>query len=153
MPKINIDVVPKRQGSGYPSPFDAPCAERVRQRLGNAGGLADFGVNLMRLPPGNWSSQRHWHSSEDEFVYVLEGELTLIEDVRETMLCAGDCAAFPKNSGNGHHFINKSDVTAVYLEIGTRSPADVTICSDIDMMSSNADGRFVHKDGTPYPDP
>jgi uncharacterized cupin superfamily protein len=153
MPKINIDVVPKRQGSGYPSPFDAPCAERVRQRLGNAGGLADFGVNLMRLPPGNWSSQRHWHSSEDEFVYVLEGELTLIEDDRETMLCAGDCAAFPKDSGNGHHFINKSDVTAVYLEIGTRSPADVTICSDIDMMSSNADGRFVHKDGTPYPDP
>ena len=153
MPKINIDVVPKRQGSGYPSPFDAPCAERVRQRLGNAGGLADFGVNLMRLPPGNWSSQRHWHSSEDEFVYVLEGELTLIEDDRETMLCAGDCAAFPKDSGNGHHFINKSDVTAVYLEIGTRSPADVTICSDIDMMSSNADGRFVHKDGTPYSDP
>ena len=153
MPKINIDVVPKRQGSGYPSPFDAPCAERVRQRLGNAGGLADFGVNLMRLPPGNWSSQRHWHSSEDECVYVLEGELTLIEDDRETMLCAGDCAAFPKDSGNGHHFINKSDVTAVYLEIGTRSPADVTICSDIDMMSSNADGRFVHKDGTPYPDP
>jgi uncharacterized cupin superfamily protein len=153
MPKINIDVVPKRQGSGYPSPFDAPCAERVRQRLGNAGGLADFGVNLMRLPPGNWSSQRHWHSSEDEFVYVLEGELTLIEDDHETMLCAGDCAAFPKDSGNGHHFINKSDVTAVYLEIGTRSPADVTICSDIDMMSSNADGRFVHKDGTPYPDP
>jgi len=153
MPKINIDVVPKRQGSGYPSPFDAPCAERVRQRLGNAGGLADFGVNLMRLPPGNWSSQRHWHSSEDEFVYVLEGELTLIEDDRETMLCAGDCAAFPKDSGNGHHFINKSDVTAVYLEIGTRSRADVTICSDIDMMSSNADGRFVHKDGTPYPDP
>ena len=151
MPKINIAVVPKHKGSDYPSPFDAPCAERVRQRLGNAGGLADFGVNLMRLPPGNWSSQRHWHSSEDEFVYVLEGELTLIEDDRETMLCAGDCAAFPKDSGNGHHFINKSDVTAVYLEIGTRSPADVTICSDIDMMSSNADGRFVHKDGVPYP--
>ena len=107
----------------------------------------------MRLPPGNWSSQRHWHSVEDEFVYVLEGELTLIEDGGETVLRAGDCAAFPKGSGNGHHLINKSGAMAVYLEVGTRSPTDVTICSDIDMMSSNADGRFVHKDGTPYPEP
>ena len=126
MPKINIDAVPKRQGSGYPSPFDAPCTKRVRQRLGNAGGLTDFGVNLMRLPPGNWSSQRHWHSAEDEFVYVLEGELTLIEDDGETILRAGDCAAFPKGSGNGHHFINRSDATALYLEVGTRSPTDIT---------------------------
>ena len=107
----------------------------------------------MRLPPGNWSSQRHWHSAEDEFVYVLEGELTLIEDGGETVLRAGDCAAFPKNSGNGHHLINKSSAMAIYLEVGARSPADVTICSDIDMMSSNADGRFVRKDGTPYPEP
>jgi uncharacterized cupin superfamily protein len=152
MPKIDIATVPARKGSGYPPPFDAPCAERVRRRLGNAGKLADFGVNLMRLPPGNWSSQRHWHSAEDEFVYVLEGELTLIEDGGETALRPGDCAAFPKGSGNGHHLINKSDTMAVYLEVGARSPADVTICSDIDMMSSNADGRFVHKDGTPYPE-
>ncbi len=108
MPKIDIAAVPERKGSGYPPPFDAPCAERVRQRLGNAGGLTDFGVNLMRLPPGNWSSQRHWHSAEDEFVYVLEGELTLIEDGGETVLRADDCAAFPKGSGNGHHLINKS---------------------------------------------
>jgi uncharacterized cupin superfamily protein len=153
MPKIDIAAVPTRKGSGYPPPLDAPRAERVRQRLGSAGGLVDFGVNLMRLPPGNWSSQRHWHSAEDEFVYVLEGELTLIEDGGETVLRAGDCAAFPKGSGNGHHLINKSDATAVYLEIGARSPADVTICSGIDMMSSNADGRFVHKDGAPYPEP
>ena len=125
----------------------------MRQRLGDAGGLADFGVNLMRLPPGNWSSQRHWHSHEDEFVYVLDGELTLIEDDGETVLRAGDCAAFPKGSGNGHHLINKSAVVAVYLEVGARAPADVTICSDVDMMSTNADGRFVHKDGTPYPKP
>ena len=108
MPKIDIAAVPARKGSGYPPPFDAPCAERVRQRLGNAGGLTDFGVNLMRLPPGNWSSQRHWHSHEDEFVYVLEGELTLIEDGGETVLRAGDCAAFAKGSGNGHHLINRS---------------------------------------------
>ena len=148
MPKIDIAAVPQRKGAGYPPPFDAPCAERVRQRLGNAGGLTDFGVNLMRLPPGNWSSQRHWHSHEDEFVYVLEGELTLIEDGGETVLRAGDCAAFPKGSGNGHHLINRSGAMAVYLEVGSRAPADLTTCSDIDMMSANADGRFVHKDGT-----
>ena len=150
MPKIAIEAIPKRRGVGYPAPFDAPCAERLRQRLGQAGGLTDFGVNLMRLPPAGWSSQRHWHSAEDEFVFVLEGELVLIEDGGETVLRAGDCAAFPKNSGNGHHMINRSDAVAVYLEVGSRSPADLTTCSDIDLMSASADGRFVHKDGTPY---
>ncbi len=150
MPKIDIASVPKRLGTGYPSQFNAPCAERVRQRVGDAGGLTDFGVNLTLLPPGNWSSQRHWHSAEDEFVYVLEGEVTLIEDGGPNVLRAGDCAAFPKNSGNGHHMINRSDAVAVYLEIGSRSPADVTTCADIDMMSTIADGRFAHKDGTPY---
>jgi uncharacterized cupin superfamily protein len=152
MPKIDISVVPERKGVGYPAPFNALSADRVRQRLGNAGGLADFGVNLMRLPPGNWSSQRHWHSHEDEFVYVLEGELVLIEDAGETVLSAGDCAAFPKNTGNDHHMINRSNTTAVYLEVGSRSPDDLTVCSDIDMMSSAADGRFTHKDGSPYPE-
>ena len=152
MPKVDVDSVPKRKGSGYPQPFAAPCADRIRQRLGDAGGLRDFGVNLMRLPPGGWSSQRHWHSHEDEFVYVLEGEVTLIEDNGETPLRAGDCAAFPKGTGNGHHLVNRSAAMAVYLEIGSRVPADLTTCSDIDMMSANADGRFVHKDGTPYPD-
>jgi len=153
MPQINMKTVPKRKGSGYPAPFDVPCAERIRQRLGVAGGLSDFGINLMHLPPGNWSSQRHWHSHEDEFVYVLEGELILIENEGETILRAGDCAAFPKGSGNGHHMINRSSTVAVYLEVGSRQPDDLTTCSDIDMMSANADGRFVHKDGTPYPDP
>ena len=150
MPRIDVASVPERKGVGYPTPFDQPCADRVRQRLGNAGGLADFGVNLMRLPAGNWSSQRHWHSHEDEFVYVLEGELILIEDGGETLLRAGDCAAFPKGSGNGHHLINRSDSTAVYLEVGSRSPDDLTTCSDIDMKSASSDGRFVHKDGSPY---
>lgn len=150
MPKIDLAAVPARKGSGYPKPFDLPCADRQRQRVGNAGGLVDFGVNLMRLPPGAWSSQRHWHSHEDEFVYVIEGELTLVEDAGETLLRAGDCAAFPKNSGNGHHLINRSSATAVYLEVGSRQPDDLTTCSDIDMMSANADGRFVRKDGTPY---
>jgi uncharacterized cupin superfamily protein len=152
MPKIDIAAVPERKGVGYPPPFHEPCAQRIRKRLGNAGGLTDFGVNLMRLPPGNWSSQRHWHSHEDEFVYVLEGELVLIEDGCETILRAGDCAAFAKNSGNGHHMINRSETTAVYLEVGSRQSADLTTCSDIDMKSANADGRFVHKDGSPYPE-
>lgn len=149
MPKIDLATVPERKGSGYPPPFAAPCADRVRQRLGDAGGLTDFGINLMRLPPGNWSSQRHWHTAEDEFVYVLAGELTLIEDGGETLLRAGDCAAFPKNSGNGHHMINRSGEMAIYLEVGTRAADDVTYCSDVDMMSASVDGRFVHKDGTP----
>ncbi len=152
MPKIDIAAVPQRKGVGYPAPFGQPCAERIRQRLGDAGGLKDFGVNLMRLPPGGWSSQRHWHSHEDEFVYLLEGELTLIEDAGETPLRAGDCACFPKGTGNGHHMINRSDLTAVYLEVGSRQPDDLTTCSDIDLKSANADGRFVHKDGSPYPD-
>jgi uncharacterized cupin superfamily protein len=150
MPKIDITAVPKLKGTGYPPQFNVPCAERVRQRLGDAGGLTDFGVNLMHLPPGNWSSQRHWHSHEDELVYVLEGELTLVEDDGETTLRAGDCATFPKGTGNGHHLINKSNAMAFYIEVGSRQPADVTTCSDIDMMSTNANGRFVHKDGTPY---
>ncbi len=151
MPRIDLAAVPRRTGSGYPAPFDVPCAARVRQRLGEAGGLTEFGVNLMRLPPGSWSSQRHWHSHEDEFAYVLEGELILVEDGGETTLRAGDCAAFPKSTGNGHHLVNRSGTTAIYLEVGSRSPADVTTCSDIDMMSTNADGRFVRKDGMPYP--
>src|SRR3954468_23280089 len=150
MPKIDISTIPVRQGCPYPQPFDEPCAGRTRRRLGDAGGLRDFGVNLMTLPPGGWSSQRHWHSHEDEFVYVLEGELTLIEDGGETILRAGDAAAFPKGTGNGHHMINRSTVMAVYLEVGSRQSDDLTTCSDIDLKSANSDGRFVHKDGTPY---
>ncbi|MGJ5181140.1 cupin domain-containing protein [Bradyrhizobium oligotrophicum] len=152
MPKVEIAAVPRRKGSGYPAPHDQPCSERIRQRLGEAGGLVDFGVNLMQLPPGGWSSQRHWHSHEDEFVYVLAGELVLIEDGGESILRAGDCAAFAKGTGNGHHLVNRSVTTATYLEVGSRSPDDVTTCSDVDMMSSNADGRFLHTDGTPYPE-
>lgn len=150
MPKIDLAAVPVRIGTGYPEPFNASCAGRTRRRLGDAGRLTDFGVNLMTLPPGQWSSQRHWHSHEDEFVYVLEGELTLVEDEGETPLCAGDCAAFPKASGSGHHLRNSGATVAVYLEVGSRHPDDLTTCSDIDMMSSNRDGAFVHKDGAPY---
>ena len=150
MPKVDIATVPVRIGTGYPAPFNEACAGRTRQRLGDAGGLQAFGVNLMTLPPGKWSSQRHWHSHEDEFVYVLSGELTLVEDNAETVLGSGDCAAFPKGSGNGHHLQNRSAAIAVYLEVGSRHLDDLTTCSDVDMMSFNRDGAFVHKDGSPY---
>lgn len=153
MPKIDIAAAPKRTGSDYPAPFDLPCKARTRQRLGEAGGLSDFGVNRMTLPPGSWSSQRHWHTHEDEFVFILEGEVTLIEDDGETVLRAGDCAAFPKNSSNGHHLVNKSSAPAVFLEVGSRSLQDVATYSDIDMKVSNADDRYIHKDGEPYPKP
>ena len=150
MPKIDIETVTARQGVGYPAPFAALSAHRLRRKLGDAGGISQFGANLTRLAAGEWSSQRHWHSREDEFVFVLDGEVVLVEDGGETVLRAGDAAAFPMASGNGHHLINRSDRDAVYLEIGGRDPDDVITCSDIDMMSPSRDGRFLHKDGTPY---
>ena len=148
MPRIDIETVRVIKGTGYPPEFQEMSKDRLRQRLGDAGGLTDFGVNLTQLPPGNWSAQRHWHTHEDEFVYVLKGEVVLVEDDGETVLVEGDCAAFPKGTRNGHHLINRSDAFAVYLEIGSRQPEDLTTCSDVDMMSSNADGSFVRKDGT-----
>ncbi|MCB9651692.1 MAG: cupin domain-containing protein [Deltaproteobacteria bacterium] len=151
MPKIDLAALPVRVGTGYPEPFNDACAGRTRRRLGDAGGLVDFGVNLMTLPPGKWSSQRHWHSHEDELVYLLEGELTLVEDAGEVVLRPGDCAAFPKGSGDGHHLKNTGSTDAVYLEVGSRHPDDLTTCADVDMMSYNKDGAFRHKDGTPYP--
>ncbi len=151
MAKIDIQKVPVRKGSGYPAPFHESAKDRTKLPLGDAGGLSDFGVNLTRLPPGNWSSQRHWHSHEDEFVYVLEGELTLVTDAGETLLRVGDCAAFPKNKPDGHHLINKGAATAVYLEVGTRSKDDVCRYPDIDLMIENRTDVFAHRDGTPYP--
>src|SRR5258708_1193368 len=144
MPKIDTRSVPARKGSGYPSPFDAPCAARTRRRLGDAGGLRDFGVNLMTLPPSGWSSQRHWHSHEDEFVYLLEGELTLIEDDGETVLQAGDFATFSKSTGQRHHPVNKSSPTARFLEGGSWEPPDPTDWPHIRMIMCKADGRLRH---------
>jgi uncharacterized cupin superfamily protein len=151
MPKVDLADVPVRKGTGYPDPFNEACSGRTRRRVGDAGGLRDFGVNLMTLPPGRWSSQRHWHSHEDEFVYVLEGELTLAEDTGVTVLRAGECACFPKATGNGHHMQNSGAAVAVYLEVGSRHPDDLTTCADIDLMSFNKDGRWLHKDGATYP--
>ena len=149
MPKIDPSAIPERRGSGYPEPYAQSARGRIKQALGDAGGLTDFGVNLTRLPPGAWSSQRHWHTAEDEFVYVLTGELVLVTDAGEQRLRAGECAAFPKNVADGHHLINRSDADAVYLEIGTRADHDACHYPDIDLHIDGA-GPFTHKDGTPY---
>lgn len=149
MPKIDVSKAPVRKGTAYPKPYDAPCLERMRLRLGDAGGLTDFGVNLLTLRPGVWSSQRHWHRKEDEFVYVVSGEVAMVSDAGEEVLKPGDCAAFPKNDGNGHHLINRSNGDAVILEIGSRSGGDYATYPDIDLLLDPARG-FTRKDGTPY---
>jgi uncharacterized cupin superfamily protein len=150
--RINLQELPQVSGSGYPAPFDRACRDRIRQRLGDAAGLSDFGVNLMRLAPGAWSSQRHWHSAEDEFVYVLEGELVLVTDAGEEILRPGDCAGFKAGVRDGHHLQNRTDRDAVVLEVGSRKiEDDEGDYPDIDMRFLKADGGYVHKDGTPYP--
>lgn len=155
MPKIDPDTAPRSVGSRYPAPHDAPCRERETVRLGTAAGLTQFGVNLTILKPGAWASQRHWHSHEDEFVYVMSGELVLVEDEGETILRAGDYAAWRAGVPNGHHLVNRSDAEARFLVVGTRSEEDASTYPDIDMKGSpgrySAGGRgFLHRDGTPY---
>lgn len=150
MPKIDIEAAPTRFGAAYPPPYDVPCRERRRWKLGDAAGLTQFGVNLMRLAPGVWTSQRHWHSHEDEFVFVVEGEVVLVEDEGETVLRAGDCAGFKAGVRNGHHIQNRSDREAVLLEVGSRMPdLDGGEYPDID-LKYDADGVYRHKDGAPY---
>jgi uncharacterized cupin superfamily protein len=152
MPKIDIAAAPKRVGTAYPAPFDKPCDERARIQLGDAAGLDQFGVNLLTLKPGVWSAQRHWHSHEDEFVWVVEGEVVLIDDAGETVLRAGDCAGFKAGERNGHHLVNRSGRDARVLEIGTRNPAeDGCDYPDIDMVARPDEDIYRHRDGTPYP--
>jgi len=152
MAKIDLAAAPIRTGTNYPAPHDAPCQLRVRRRLGDAGGLSQFGVNHLTLPPGAWSSQRHWHSHEDEFVWVLEGEVVLVTDAGETTLKAGDCAAFPAGEANGHHVVNRGATDARLLEIGTRDPRrDRTAYSDIDMIAEPGEEAYRHRDGAAYP--
>ena len=150
MSKLDLTTIPEQKGSTYPAPFDKEPANRIRQRLGDAGGLTQFGVNRLQLPPGAWSSQRHWHTEGDEFVYVISGEVVLITDAGEELLRAGDCVAFPKNTPNGHHLVNKGDAMAVCLEVGTRVAGDCGVYSDIDMIFDPNLGGYAHKDGTPY---
>lgn len=153
MPKIDIASVPADTATRYPKPHDQAVIGRARQRLGNAAGLDQFGVNICRLKPGAASSQRHWHKNEDEFVYVLEGEVVLVEDAGETILKAGDAAAWKAGTPNGHCLINRSDRDVLVLEVGTRSAAENAIYSDIDMqVVRDAQGtRYLRKNGEPYP--
>ena len=147
--RIDVREVPVVTGSRYPAPFDAPCATRARQRLGDAASLSDFGVNLLRLPAGAWSSQRHWHTKAEEFVYVLEGEVVLVTEGSEETLRAGDCAGFLAGDPDGHHLQNRSDIRARVLEIGSANPRDDEAdYPDIDLHST-ASGYF-RKDGTRY---
>ena len=152
MPKIDIPQLPIENASAYPEPFRQAVVGRLRKRLGNAVGLDQFGVNLTTLKPGAWSSQRHWHVSEDELVYVLEGELVLCEDGGETVLRPGDAAGWKANVPNGHCLINRTDRDAVFLEIGTRSKNERASYSDIDMQAVRDDKgtRYLHKSGEPY---
>lgn len=139
-------------GSGYPSPYREKVAGRTKRKLGDAAGLTQFGVNLVVLPPGGFSSMRHWHKTEDEFVYVLSGELTLITDAGEQVLTAGDASGFPAGKEDGHHMINRSKSPATYLEVGTRVETDEVDYPDIDMKGADdgAGFKFFHKDGKPY---
>jgi uncharacterized cupin superfamily protein len=152
MPKIDISKAQIRTTNIYPEQFKKPVEGRAKMALGDLAGLGQFGVNLTRLPPGVASSLRHWHEQEDEFVYILEGELTLVEDGGETSLRAGDAAGWKAGVANGHMLINKSKNEAVYLEIGTRSPKECAHYPEYDLLYvRDANGvRVTHRDGKPY---
>ena len=152
-PALDPLAIEARTGSSYPEPWDSACGAREKRALGDALGLDDFGVNLVRLPPGVPSSQRHWHSHEDEFVYVLEGELTLITDGGKQVLTAGMAAGFPGGNGDGHQMVNNGKGWAVYLEVGSRSLEDEVTYPDIDLFLPSArhgKRRFTKKNGEPY---
>lgn len=150
--KIDVSAARTVVGSRYPAPFDAACASRLRNCLGDAAGLTQFGVNLTRLPAGCWSSQRHWHTAEDEFIFVVEGEVVLVTNSGEEILRQGECAGFKAGSADGHHLQNRSQRDAVILEVGTRQPdQDEVFYSDIDLRVLKGRGGFVHNNGEPYP--
>lgn len=147
---IDLDKVPFRTGSSYPEPYATEMGDRGRYELGDAGGLTQFGVNLMVLQPGSKSSLRHWHETEDEFLWVNEGELVLVQDEGETILRPGDCAAFKAGDTNGHHLINRTDHEARFIVVGTRMTRDVCTYSDVDLrVEIDGDNdRFTRKDGS-----
>ncbi|MCX8509307.1 MAG: cupin domain-containing protein [Rhodobacteraceae bacterium] len=155
MPPIDPSKCPVKTGSIYPEPYAAMMKGRSSLRLGEAGGLTQFGANLLTLEPGALSSLRHWHRHEDEFVMVTIGECTLIDDQGEHLLRPGDCAAFPAGDGNGHHFINRSGQIAQFLVIGTKAPREIATYSDVDLVVEIESGSatFRHKDGTAYKAP
>jgi uncharacterized cupin superfamily protein len=150
--RIDPSEIPYVVGTLYPTPFDLPCRARERKKLGDGAGLTQFGVNLLRLPPGAWSGQRHWHIHTDEFIYLLAGDVVLVTDDGEETLSVGDAAGFKAGDENGHSLQNRSDSDALILEIGTRDAGDAGHYSDIDMVA-HADGKpaiYTHRDGTPY---
>ena len=151
--RIDPKDVPAQVGTFYPPPYDQPCRARERRKLGDAAGLTQFGVNLLRLAPGVWSSQRHWHTGQDEFVYVLSGEVVLVTDAGEEILKPGDCAGFKAGERDGHHLQNRGATDAMLLEIGTRVADDSGEYPDIDMtFKMGAPAMYSRKDGTPYAD-
>jgi uncharacterized cupin superfamily protein len=152
MPRIDIAKLAVDSRTGYPAPFNRAVVGRERKRLGNAVGLDQFGVNLTTLKPGAASALRHWHQKEDELIYMLEGEVVLIEDDGVTVLRPGDAAGFKANNPNGHHLVNRTDRDAVYLEIGTRSKHERAEYPDVDMLMIRDDkgAHYTHKNGEPY---
>lgn len=151
MSRLDLSSIPMVSRTGYPAPFRELVDGRSWQALGEAGGLSQFGVKLVELLPGAASSQRHWHAREDEFVMVISGELTLVTDEGETLMRAGDCAAFPAGKPNGHHLVNRSWGNGVFLVVGARDRNDVVTYPDIDLVYDSAGDRYAHRDGTPYP--
>ncbi|MES2986311.1 MAG: cupin domain-containing protein [Pseudomonadota bacterium] len=150
MPKLDLDTIPQSNKTGYPDPFDQPVQGRWYRRLGPVSGLSEMGVSHVTLKPGAWSSQRHWHSAEDEFVVMLSGEAMLIDDQGEHVMRAGDCASFPKGQEDGHHFVNRSDADCVFIAVSAGDKAgDSGVYPDIDMVFGS--GGYARKDGTPYP--
>lgn len=133
-PALDPATVPSRAGSSYPTAALRAAVEgRVKQALGDALGLRNFGVNLVRLEPGAHSSLRHWHERQDEFVYVLAGELTLVTERGRQTMRAGDCAGFPAGEADGHHLCNETTQPALYLEVGDRLPGDHCHYPDVDL--------------------
>ena len=155
MPKLDLTQVPVKTGSIYPEPYASMVQGRTSLRLGEGGGLTQFGVNLVTLAPGAMSSLRHWHHNEDEFVWIVEGDCVMVQDAGETVMRAGDCAAFPAGSTDGHHFFNRTDRPARFLVVGTRAAREVGVYSDLDMMVETATGsaHFMYKDGTDWNGP
>ncbi|MBT9314958.1 cupin domain-containing protein [Leptothoe spongobia] len=150
---IDLSTVPVSQGTGYPAPFRTKVAGRSRQRVGNAAGLTNFGVNLTTLAPNAQSALRHWHSHQDEFIYVVSGELVLVTDVGETLLKPGMMAGFPARVADGHHLINRSNEISIYLEIGDRTPGDRAEYPDDDLLAlPKAEGGyyFTQRNGQAY---
>lgn len=153
MPKIDIDAIPIDTATGYPAQFRDVVEGRSRRRLGHAAGVTQFGVNICKLKPGAQSSQRHWHQNEDEFVYVLEGEVVLIEDRGEVVLKKGEAAGWKAGVPDGHTIVNRSGRDALLLEVGTRHPAgDKVTYPDIDMVFERTvmTRVYMRKSGEPY---